>query len=86
MKLDVITPRDFVGDVIADINSRRGRIEGMETYEDMCTINSFIPLAETFGYTTSLRSLTQGRATHSLEFYRYQELPAELIEEIKRRG
>jgi len=86
MKLDVVTPRDFVGDVIADINSRRGHVEVMETYEDMCTINSFIPLAETFGYTTSLRSLTQGRATHSLEFYRYQELPAELVEEIKRRG
>lgn len=86
MKLDVVTPRDFVGDVIANINSRRGRVEGMETYEDMCTINSLIPLAETFGYTTTLRSLTQGRATHSLEFYRYQELPAELVEEIKRRG
>jgi len=83
MKLDVVTPEEFLGDVIGDLNSRRGYIKVVETHGDTCTIQSFVPLAETFGYTTTLRSLTQGRGTHSMEFYRYQELPPELADEIK---
>ncbi len=86
MKLAVVAPQQFLGDIIADLNSRRGRIETIETENEMCVVQSLIPLAETFGYTTSIRSLTQGRATHSLEFYRYQELPAELADQIKAVG
>ncbi|MFA5316989.1 MAG: elongation factor G [Dehalococcoidales bacterium] len=86
MKLAVIAPHEFLGDIIADLNSRRGRIELIETQGNTCSINSVIPLSETFGYTTSLRSLTQGRATHSMQFYQYQELPAALASEIKTAG
>ncbi len=86
MRLEVVTPEQFLGDIIADLNSRRGHIEAIETQSALRIIHSFIPLAETFGYTTSLRSLTQGRATHSMEFSRYQELPAELAEHIKIKG
>ncbi|MFH0768079.1 MAG: elongation factor G [Chloroflexota bacterium] len=82
MKLEVVTPEQFLGDIISDLSSRRGRIESIETYGDMSTIHALIPLAETFGYATSLRSNTQGRATHSMEFYHYQELPAELVPQI----
>jgi len=83
MKLEVITPGHFLGDITSDITSRRGHIETIETqYAEMCTIRCLVPLAETFGYATSLRSLTQGRATYSMEFYSYQELPAELTAQI----
>ena len=82
MKLEVIAPQQFLGDIIDDLNSRRGRIETIDTQGETCAIYSFIPLAETFGYTTSLRSLTQGRATHSLEFHQYQEVPGELANQI----
>ncbi len=86
MRLEVVTPEQFLGDIIGALNSRRGRIEALETQGEMRVVYSFIPLAETFGYATSLRSLTQGRATHSMEFYRYEELPAELVDEIKATG
>jgi len=82
MKLEVITPEQFLGDIIADLSSRRGHIEGVETHGELCAIRALIPLAESFGYATSLRSLSQGRATHSMEFYRYQELPSELTEHV----
>jgi elongation factor G len=83
MKLVVVTPKEFLGDIIGDLNSRRGHITAIETRAQMSTVHSFIPLAEAFGYTTNLRSLTQGRATHSLEFYQYQELPSELAAKVK---
>jgi len=86
MKLAVVAPQQFLGDIIADLSSKRGQIETIETESEMCAVNSLMPLAETFGYTTSLRSLTQGRATHSMEFYRYQELPAELADHVKAVG
>jgi len=83
MRLEVVTPGQFLGDVTSDLIARRGHIETIETqYIEMCTIRCIVPLAETFGYATSLRSLTQGRATYSMEFYRYQELPAELASQI----
>jgi len=82
MKLEVIAPQQFLGDIIDDLTSRRGRIETIDTQGETCAIYSFVPLAETFGYTTSLRSLTQGRATHSLEFHQYQEVPGELANQI----
>jgi len=86
MKLEVVTPREFVGDIMADLTSRRGNIESMETEADTCVIFAQLPLAESFGYTTTLRSLSQGRATSSLEFYRYQEMPAELIKQMRLTG
>ena len=82
MKLEVATPEQFLGDIIGDLNSKRGHIEHIQTQGELYVIHCFIPLAETFGYATRLRSLTQGRATHSLEFHQYRELPAELSKEI----
>jgi elongation factor G len=86
MKLEVVSPQQFLGDIISDINSRRGRIEYFETYDHMCTIRALIPLVEAFGYTTTLRSLTQGRATQSMEFNSYEEIPSELADRIKTVG
>jgi elongation factor G len=83
MKLEVVMPAQFLGEVIGDLNSRRGHIEGIETHGDTCVVRALVPLAETFGYATSLRSLSQGRATYSLEFYCYRELPANLAEQIE---
>jgi len=82
MKIEVVAPDEFLGDIIGDLNSRRGHIESIETREGMAVIHALVPLSETFGYTTSLRSMTQGRAAHSLEFYQYEELPAELADQI----
>jgi len=82
MRLEAVTPASFMGDVIGDINSRRGHIEGIETHGETCVIHSFVPLAESFGYTTALRSLTQGRATSSMEFDHYSEVPASILEEM----
>lgn len=83
MRLEVVTPEHFMGDVIGDLSSRRGQIESIDTSDETATINALVPLAETFGYTTTLRSLTQGRATSSMEFYKYRQLPAEMAEELR---
>jgi elongation factor G len=82
MRLEIVAPEPFLGDIMGDLNSRRGHIESVGTRSGMVVIRALVPLAETFGYATSLRSLTQGRASHSLEFNRYQEVPAELADEI----
>ena len=82
MKLEVVTPEQFLGDIIGDLNSRRGRIGKIDPQGDTFIIHCLIPLAESFGYATSLRSLTQGRATHSLEFNSYEQLPSNMTEEI----
>jgi len=82
MKLEVVTPKQFLGDIIGDVNSKRGHIESIETHGEICIIQAFVPLAETFGYATSLRSQTQGRATHSMEFSSYQEVPSGFTDEI----
>ena len=83
MKLEVVMPAQFLGEVIGDLNSRRGHIEGIETHGDTCVVRALVPLADTFGYATALRSLSQGRATYSLEFYCYRELPTNLAEQIE---
>ena len=82
MKLELVMPAEFMGDIIGDLNSRRGHVEGIETHSESCVINSTIPLADTFGYATALRSLSQGRATYSLQFDYYQEVPADLGTQI----
>ena len=82
MKMEVASPEQFLGDIISDLNAKRGHIEVIDTEGEMYIIHCHIPLAETFGYATRLRSLTQGRATYSMEFYQYLELPAELTDQI----
>jgi elongation factor G len=82
MKLEVVTPEQFVGDIIGDLNAKRGHIGKVESQGELYIINCLIPMAESFGYATGLRSLTQGRATHSLEFHSYEQLPTELTDEI----
>jgi elongation factor G len=86
MKMEIMAPEQFMGDLIGDLNSRRGHIVNIETHAGMTTIHGLIPLAQTFGYSTIIRSLTQGRATYSMEFARYQEVPKELAEEIIEKG
>ncbi|MBS3886672.1 MAG: elongation factor G [Dethiobacter sp.] len=82
MKVEVIVPEEYMGDVIGDISSRRGRIEGMEPRLGSQVIRSKVPLSEMFGYATELRSRTQGRGTYSMEFANYEELPKNLATEI----
>lgn len=82
MKMEVTTPESFLGDVLADLSSRRAQIEGMEARGETQAVHCFIPLAETFGYATVLRSMSQGRASYYMEFYRYQEVPQSLAEAI----
>ncbi len=82
MRLECVTPSSFMGEVIGDLNSRRGQIQGIETHGETCVIHCFMPLAESFGYATTLRSLTQGRATSSMEFQQYSEVPANIREEM----
>jgi elongation factor G len=82
MKLEISTPDDFFGDVLADVNSRRGQVQGVEPRGKLQVIRATLPLAESFGYATDLRSLTQGRATYSLEFDHYQEVPQDVAERV----
>src|SRR5437868_393268 len=78
--VEVVTPEDFMGDVIGDLNRRRGHVAGMEQRGNAQVINAFVPLAEMFGYATDLRSTTQGRATYTMQFERYDEVPANIAE------
>lgn len=82
MKIEIITPPTFLGDIIGHLNTKRGQVSDIETRGETSIIRSLVPLAETFGYATNLRSLSQGRATYSMEFYCYQELPPELANQI----
>jgi elongation factor G len=86
MKMEIMAPEQFMGDLIGDMNSRRGHILNVETRNGMTNIQSVVPLAQTFGYSTVIRSLTQGRANYSLEFSNYQEVPRDLAEEIVSKG
>ena len=82
MKVEVIVPEEYMGDVIGDINSRRGRIEGMESRDGVQVVKSFVPLAEMFGYATDLRSKTQGRAVYTMQFDHYAQVPNNVSEKI----
>ncbi|MCP1677223.1 elongation factor G [Natronocella acetinitrilica] len=84
MKVEVVTPEDFMGDVVGDLNRRRGLIKGMEESATGRTIRAEVPLKEMFGYATDLRSATQGRANYSMEFGHYSEAPASVAEEVKK--
>ena len=80
MEIEVVTPGEFLGDVLGDLNSKRAKIKSIEGQEEIQVVRALIPLAETFAYTTSLRSLTQGRATHTMEFSSYETVPDSLIQ------
>jgi elongation factor G len=82
MKVEVVTPEEYMGDVIGDLNRRRGQIHGMEDLPAGKTIAAEVPLAEMFGYATTVRSMSQGRATYTMEFSRYSEVPANVAEAI----
>ena len=82
MKVEIVVPEEYMGDVIGDVNSRRGRLEGMENVDGTQEIHSFIPLSEMFGYATELRSRTQGRGTYSMEPSHYEEVPKSVFEAI----
>lgn len=82
MTLEVVTPEDYMGDVIGDLNKRRGQVEGMESKASARVIKAKVPLAETFGYVTVLRNITQGRANSSMEFSHFQEVPTSLAQEV----
>ncbi len=82
MMVEVVTPEDYMGDVIGDLNSRRGKVEGMVQRGNAQVINAQVPLAEMFGYVTDLRSKTQGRATSTMQFHSYQQVPESIAKEI----
>jgi len=88
MKVEVVVPEDYMGDVMGDMNSRRGRIEGMEARGNGQVIRGYVPLSEMFGYATDLRSKTQGRGVYTMHFSHYEEVPKNIAEEIilKRQG
>jgi elongation factor G len=85
MKVEVVTPEEYMGDVMGDLNSRRGMVQGMEDAPAGRIIRAEVPLAQMFGYATSLRSATQGRATYSMEFSKYTEVPASIAEAIAKK-
>jgi elongation factor G len=82
MQVEVVVPEDFTGEVISDLNSRRGRIQGMMARGNAQVITALVPLAEMFGYATDLRSATQGRATYTMHFHQYEEAPKSVGEEV----
>src|SRR5690606_8447881 len=82
MKVEVVTPEEFMGDVMGDLNARRGRVQGMEARSNAQVIRALVPLAEMFGYATDLRSQTQGRAVYTMHFSHYEEVPAGLAQEV----
>ncbi|MCK9486703.1 MAG: elongation factor G [Dehalococcoidia bacterium] len=85
MKVEITTPEDYFGDVLGDVSSRRGMVQGSEAVANTQVIRAFVPLSEMFGYTTDLRSMTQGRATSSMEFDHYEQVPSNIADEISKR-
>jgi len=85
MAVEVVTPENYMGDVIGDLSSRRGRIEGMEANGNFQNVKAQVPLSEMFGYSTDLRSRTQGRATYTMQFHSYQQVPEAISQEIVKR-
>src|SRR5581483_8144103 len=82
MAVEVVTPEEYLGDVMGDLNARRGRVEGLEPRGNAQSIRAKVPLATMFGYATDLRSTTQGRATFTMQFDRYEEVPASIASAI----
>ena len=82
MAVEVVTPEDYMGDVIGDLSSRRGKVGGMEPRGNSQVVRAQVPLAEMFGYATDLRSRTQGRATYTMQFHSYNQVPESIAREI----
>jgi elongation factor G len=82
MSVEVVTPEDFLGDVIGDLSRRRGKVQGQEQRGNALAVHAYVPLGEMFGYATDLRSSTQGRATYTMQFERYEEVPQNIAEQI----
>ncbi|MEX2190945.1 MAG: elongation factor G, partial [Bacteroidota bacterium] len=82
MAVEVVTPEEYLGDVMGDLNSRRGKIEGMTPRKDAQVVKAMVPLAEMFGYATQLRSMTQGRALYTMQFSHYEPTPKSISEQI----
>ena len=82
MKVEVVVPDEYMGDVMGDIASRRGRVTGMDAHAGMHSIDGIVPLSEMFGYATDLRSKTQGRGTYTMQFEHYEEVPASIADKI----
>ena len=82
MKVEVIVPDDYMGDVIGDLNARRGKLSGMETRQGVQVIDALVPLSEMFGYATDLRSRTQGRGMFTMQFAHYEEVPKSIAETV----
>jgi len=82
MDLEVVTPEEFMGEVIGDLNSRRGQVQGMTLRGNARVIRALVPLGEMFGYATAVRSLSQGRASYSMEFEKYEEAPKTVCEAL----
>jgi elongation factor G len=80
--VEVVTPEEYMGSIVGDLNSRRGRIEGMSARSDAQVVKVTVPLSEMFGYATTLRSLSQGRAIYTMHFSHYDEVPASISEKI----
>lgn len=83
MKVEVVTPEDYMGDVIGDLNSRRGQVQGMDSRGNARVVEAMVPLAAMFGYVNTLRSMTQGRASYSMEFHHYDRVPQNVADEVK---
>ena len=82
MKVEVVMPEEYLGDIMGNITARRGRVEGMEARGNAQVVRAMVPLAEMFGYATTLRSSTQGRGTFSMVFDHYEEVPKSISEDI----
>lgn len=85
MKVEVVTPEDYMGDVIGDLNSRRGQVQGMDSRGNARVVEAMVPLGSMFGYVNTLRSMSQGRAQYSMEFHHYEQVPSNVAEEIKKK-
>ena len=83
MKVEVVTPEEHMGDVVGDLNRRRGIIQGMDEIPSGKVVRAEVPLSEMFGYATDVRSQTQGRASFSMEFHKYAEVPNNIAEQLK---
>src|SRR5699024_6142937 len=82
VKVEIVIPEEYLGDIMGDVTARRGRVEGMEARGNAQVVNAFVPLSEMFGYATSLRSNTQGRGTYTMQFDHYEEVPKNISDEI----
>ena len=83
MKVEVVTPEQYLGDVIGDLNSRRGQVQGQDSRGNAMAVEATVPLANMFGYVNQLRSFTQGRAQYTMQFSHYEEVPRNVADEVK---